>query len=243
MSTDDKATVAIIFERVNHQGVPLDTLQLLSAWTWSEEFQLHDQFIDLSEQLGPFGFGEVGEDTNLLLRCCAAVLVKDAAPEALMTLNGQTVRENFTRILNGVRGAVDYLRSNFNVYSLANLPFPTVLVPLSVFFAADGNEEAKYTDEQRQAINRWFSRTAFSKRYSAGVLRNLKADIDDMEKLRDGKQHTLGAFLASVSDGFFYDNVFGMGNVNTKSFILMLAQAEPEDYQVSGAPLRPLPKS
>ena len=31
-STDDKATVAIIFERVNRQGVPLDTLQLLSAW-------------------------------------------------------------------------------------------------------------------------------------------------------------------------------------------------------------------
>jgi uncharacterized protein with ParB-like and HNH nuclease domain len=38
--TEDKATVAIIFERVNRQGVELDTLQLLSAWTWSEEFQL-----------------------------------------------------------------------------------------------------------------------------------------------------------------------------------------------------------
>src|SRR5580698_5394032 len=41
-STDDKATVAIIFERVNRQGVPLDTLQLLSAWTWSEDFQLQE---------------------------------------------------------------------------------------------------------------------------------------------------------------------------------------------------------
>jgi len=29
--TEDKATVALIFERVNRQGVPLDTLQLLSA--------------------------------------------------------------------------------------------------------------------------------------------------------------------------------------------------------------------
>ncbi|MGH9515508.1 MAG: GmrSD restriction endonuclease domain-containing protein [Terriglobales bacterium] len=235
-STDDKATVAIIFERVNRQGVPLDTLQLLSAWTWSEDFQLHEQFTELSEQLGPFGFAEVGEDTNLLLRCCAAVLVKDAAPEALMGLNGQTVRDNFKRILNGVKGAVDYLRSNFNVFSLANLPFPTVLVPLSVFFAADGNEEAKYTDEHRQAINRWFWRTAFSKRYSAGVLRNLKADIDDMEKMRDGKEHTLGVFQMSVSDAFFTDNIFGMGNVNTKSFILMLAQARPRSF-ISGAPL------
>jgi hypothetical protein len=175
-NTDDKATVAIIFERVNRQGVPLDTLQLLSAWTWSEDFQLQEQFAELSEALGPFGFAEVGEDTNLLLRCCAAVLVKDATPEALMTLNGQAVRENFTRILNGVKGAVDYLRSNFNVFSLDNLPFSTVLVPLSVFFAVEGNQEIKYTDEQRRAINRWFWRSAFSRRYSAGVLRNLKGN-------------------------------------------------------------------
>ena len=45
--TEDRATVAIIFERVNRQGVELDTLQLLSAWTWSEEFALQEQFSDL----------------------------------------------------------------------------------------------------------------------------------------------------------------------------------------------------
>ena len=235
-STDDKATVAIIFERVNRQGVRLDTLQLLSAWTWSEDFQLHEQFAELSEQLGPFGFAEVGEDTNLLLRCCAAVLVKDAAPQSLMSLNGQTVRENFTRILNGVKGAVDYLRTHFNVFSLDNLPFPTMLVPLSVFFAIDGNAEIRYTDDQRRAINRWFWRSAFSKRYSAGVLRNLKADIEEMEKLREGLPNTVGTFDVAVPATFFTDNVFGMGNVNTKSFILMLAQARPKSF-VSGAPL------
>ena len=58
--TDDKATVAIIFERVNRQGVELDTLQLLSAWTWSEEFQLQEEFLELAEELEPFGFQEIG---------------------------------------------------------------------------------------------------------------------------------------------------------------------------------------
>ena len=235
-STEEKATVAIIFERVNRQGVPLDTLQLLSAWTWSEDFQLQEQFAELSEGLGPFGFAEVGEDTNLLLRCCAAVLAKDASPEALMTLNGQTVRENFTRILNGVKGAVDYLRSNFNVFSLDNLPFSTVLVPLSVFFAVDGDQEVKYSDDQRRAINRWFWRSAFSKRYSAGVLRNLKSDIEDMERLRDGKPNTLGSLQPTLVSPFFSREIFGMGNVNTKSFILMLAQARPRSF-ISGAPV------
>ena len=67
--TEDKATVAIIFERVNRQGVELNTLQLLAAWTWSEEFQLQDQFSELADELGPFGFAE-WEAT--LTYCCAA---------------------------------------------------------------------------------------------------------------------------------------------------------------------------
>jgi len=223
-STDEKATVAIIFERVNRQGVPLDTLQLLSAWTWSEDFQLHEQFTELSEQLGPFGFAEVGEDTNLLLRCCAAVLVKDATPNSLMTLNGQTVRENFTRILNGVKSAVDYLRTNFNIFSLDNLPFPTVLVPLSA--APDGMLRAR--ELGREIL---WDRSRLSHQLGRMEKRGL-----DIEKLRDGKPHTLGASQVNVTKEFFIDNVFGMGNVNTKSFILMLAQAGPRSF-VSGAPV------
>jgi hypothetical protein len=125
------------------------------------------------------------------------VLAKDAAPDALMKLNGQAVREQFGKILNGVKGAVDYLRTNLKIASLANLPFPTILVPLSVFFAVEGNAEVKYSDDQRRAINRWFWRAAFSRRYSAGVLRNLKTDIDEMEKLSRSLQNDLGVFCLS----------------------------------------------
>lgn len=234
--TDDKATVAIIFERINRQGVELDTLQLLSAWTWSEDFQLHEQFSELAEELSPFGFAEVGGDTNLLLRCCSAVLAGDASPEALMNLNGKVVRDQFDQVMNGVKGAVDYLRANFNVESLENLPFTTLLVPLSVFFTTKGNEEAHCTNEQRQRINQWFWRSAFSRRYSSGVLRNLNTDIEEMKKLRDGAKNSLGDFSAAIYPEFFIENKFGMGNVNTKTFILMLATARPQSF-VSGAPV------
>ncbi len=189
--TEEKATVAIIFERAHRLGVPLDTLQLLSAWTWSEEFQLQEQFGDLADQLGPFGFGDVGDDTNLLLRCCAAILRGDASPDALMNITGTTVRDRFAEVVSGVKGAVDYLRANLNVHSLDFLPFPTIVVPLSVFFATDGDREVGYSDEQRRIINRWFWRSAFAKRYSSGVLRNLRTDIEEMMKLRRGRPRTL----------------------------------------------------
>lgn len=234
--TEDKATVAIIFERVNRQGVELDTLQLLSAWTWSEEFQLADQFEDLADELRPFGFADVGGDTDLLLRCCSAVLAGDASPKALMELNGAKVREQFDTVTNGVKHAVDYLRQNFHAQTLSNLPFVTLLVPLAVFFAVPGNKEASYTNEQRNTINRWFWRSAFSRRYSSGVLRNLKADIAEMAHLRDGKPSSLDKFDAEIDMDFFLTNNFSMGNVNTKTFLLMLATQRPESF-ISGQPI------
>lgn len=234
--TEDKATVAIIFERVNRQGVPLDTLQLLSAWTWSDDFQLQAQFSDLAEQLEPFGFGGMAEDSNLILRCCSAILGGDASPESLMTLSGATVRDRFTEVLNGIRGAVDFVRTNFSVQSLENLPFANLLVPLSTFFSVPENKEIKYSDDQRKAINKWFWRACFAKRYSSGLLRNLNADIEEMRRLRKGKPSALGGFSVSITEDFFTSNIFTIGTVNTNTFILLLAQQKPLSF-ISGAPI------
>ena len=55
-----------------------------------------------------------------------------------------------------------------------------------------------------------------------------------MANLRDGKESKLGEFLVSVTDEFFTENVFGIGNVNTKTFILMLATHAPRSF-ISGA--------
>jgi hypothetical protein len=234
--TTDKATVAIIFERVNRQGVRLDTLQLLSAWTWSEEFQLQDQFAELADELVPFGFDDVGEDTNLLLRCCSAILKKDSSPQALMSISGVDVRNNFDRVTNGVKYAVDYLRSNFHSQKLKNLPYTTLLVPLSVFFAYQGTKQVAATDSQRKKINQWFWRSSFSRRYSSGVIRNLNTDIAEMEKLRVGQDSNIGEFSVEVNDKFFLENSFGINNVNTKTFILLLASQRPLSF-VSGSPI------
>lgn len=234
--TEDKATVAIIFERVNRQGVELDTLQLLSAWTWSEDFQLNEEFSDLADELQPFGFQEIGVDTNLLLRCCSAILKHDASPQALMELNGATVRENFDQVTNGVKYAVDYIRRHFHAEKLSNLPFSTLLVPLSVLFAVSGNKEASITDEQRKRVNNWFWRTSLSRRYSSAVLRNLNTDINEMVNLRDSKPSKLGDFSFHIDAEFFTRNTFGMANVNTKTFILMLAGLKPLSF-ISGSPV------
>jgi hypothetical protein len=231
--SDNKASVAIVFERVNRFGIELDTLQLLSAWTWSEDFDLQEKFEELAEQLEPFGFGLVGEDTNLLLRCCAAVIRNEASPNALMQLNGEEVRDRFDEIVNGILGAIDFLRANLEVHALKNLPYATFLVPLSAFFAIEGNQSVTYDAGQRDRIMKWFWRSCMSRRYSSDVIRKLETDIAELVKLKNGESSAIDSMEFSVSTEWFYDAGFNTYGVATKVFILMLAQWQPRSF-VSG---------
>lgn len=236
VTTEDRARVAIVFARINRTGVPLDTLQLLTAWTWSEEFDLQRKFDDLRDELARFGFAGVGEDSDLILRCCAAVLAGDASPTTLVGLRGSDVRARFEEVVNGLMGAIDFLKTNLHVQTLGNLPFSTLLVPLCVFFASPGEQHIQMTDAQRQRLLRWFWRSCFSRRFSSGVLRNLKDDIAAVVLLKENRPNTLGDFPVLVTQEFFFQNAFRVNTVNTTTFVLMLAQRQPLNF-VSGQPV------
>lgn len=234
VETDDRGKVAIVFERVNRMGMELDVLQLLSAWTWSEDFDLQNRFADFAEELRPFGFHEVGDDSNLLLRCCAAIVAGDVSPKALVDLNGGVVRDRFPEVINGVKGAIDFLRQNVRVEALSNLPYTTLLVPLAAFFATPDGKGVKVTANQRKTLLSWFWRACFSRRYSAGVIRNLNKDIEEAVRLRNGDASSLSSFPANIEPDFFLSQVFTVGTVHTNTFVLMLAQLKPLSF-VSGA--------
>ncbi len=236
VETDDRSKVAIVFERVNKRGMELDILQLLSAWTWSEDFDLQNRFNELPEDLRPFGFHGVGEDSNLLLRCCSAVVAEDVSSGTLIGLKGAAVRDRFPEMVNGIKGAIDFLRNTLKVETLDNLPYPALLVPLTVFFAARNGQTVKVTGSQRKSLISWFWRSCFGRRFSAGVIRNLNRDIEEMVKLRKGEPSSIENILAVVDPGFFSLQAFSIRAVHTKTFILLLAQQNPLSF-VSGAPI------
>jgi hypothetical protein len=232
--TEDRTKVAIVFERINRLGVELDTLQLLSAWTWSEEFDLLEQFRELSEELEPYGFRELGQDSDLLLRCCAAVLRGNASPKTLMNLQGAEVRARFSEVRNGLRGAIDFLRTELSAYSLKILPYPSVLVPLSVFFATTREKQDTHPDsDTRKALLQWFWRLCFSRRYSKGQ-EELNLDIQEMWKLKKGRPHRLAEQFVTLDASYFLTNQFRLGSVDTKTYILLLAQQQPLNFVQGG---------
>jgi hypothetical protein len=231
--TEERAGVAIVFERVNRLGVELDPLQLLSAWTWSDDFDLQSEFADLSEELAPFGFRGVGEDVTLLLRCCGAIVEGDSSPKTIITLNGAKVRSKFPLLANGLRGAIDFVRRELSVERLDNLPYAAILVPLAVFFASEDSLSVPMTDTQRRQILRWFWKSSFSSRYGRSVTPNLATDITEMSRLRARLPSKLDEIPVHVDAQTFLANRFNLSTVMSKTFILLLAKEGPRSL-VSG---------
>lgn len=139
--TQDRNEVAIVFERINRAGTELDLFELLSAWSWSDDFDLIDKFRELQQKIAEHGFEELTDERNLQLRTCAAVITGETSPDKILDLQGGDIRARFVEIEAGILGAIDFLKRELGVAHFKMLPFPGILVPLSTFFAtslADG---------------------------------------------------------------------------------------------------------
>lgn len=230
--SEDRTNVAIVFERVNRMGVELTMFELLTAWTWSEEFDLQERFMSLAEEFEDFGFGSVGSDNDLMLRCCSAILQGDPAPESLVNINGTDVRSSFEVVEKALRLSIDFLRTNVGVRHLKFLPYASQLIPLAAFFSK--RQSDAITDAERTVLLRWFWRSSFGHRYSGNPGRNIKSDVEAAMELRmDATSISLGDVPVNLDVAYFLGNQFNSRTVATKTMILLLASLGPKSF-ISG---------
>jgi hypothetical protein len=230
VETEDHSKIAIIFERINRGGVPLDTYQLLSAWTWSGDFDLRTKFDELAVDLDEVGFSDLRDDPDLLLKCCAGVVRNDASAHVIVDLKGSEVRDAFDVLKNGIMGAIEFLRRDCGVVSLKVLPYKSMIIPLARCFATEKAAGFHPDAKQRQALKHWFWHSCFSRRYSNSVDTAISQDIAAFQQLLAGDVSELLKRTVKVVPEYFTDNVFNLTSVNTKVFVLLLAQARPKSF-------------
>jgi hypothetical protein len=231
--SDDRNNVAIVFERINRAGTELNIFQLLSAWSWSEDFDLTEKFEELQKDIIEHEYDELCKEQDLQLRICSGVINGETTPAKILELQGEQIRNSFAKIKNGIIGAIDFLKRELNVVSYKLLPFPGLLVPLAVFFATDKPEGIGYTDKQKDKLIKWFWRANFSRRFSAGVNERQASDIVQMKALRENEDHNF-VFPPKEISFEFSEAVFSVASANTKTFIILLSQFSPYSF-LSGA--------
>lgn len=230
VETEDHSKIAIIFERINRGGVPLDTYQLLSAWTWSGDFDLRTRFDELAVDLDEHGYSDLRDDPDLLLKCCSAVIRNDASAHAIISMKGSEVRDAFPVFRNGILGAIDFLRRDCGVVSLKVLPYKSMLIPLSRCFATDKSCGFHPNSDQRKSLRKWFWHSCFSRRYSNSVDTAISQDIEAVQKLLSNDTSDFDKRSVSIEPEFFLRNQFLLSSVNTKVFVLLLANAKPKSF-------------
>lgn len=231
--TEDRNKVAIVFERINRAGTDLKVFELLSAWSWSDDFDLTDKFSELQEEIEEHGYSDLSKEQDLQLRICAGIITHETSPEKIISLSGEEIRNRFNEIRNGITGAIDFLKRELGIRHYAMVPFPGVLIPLSCFFATEKIEGERYVDNQRIELIRWFWRTSFSRRYSSDVNARQATDIVEINKLRADASYKMKQPAADLRIDFSRAN-FLVSSANSKTLICMLSQLGPKSL-LSGA--------
>jgi hypothetical protein len=221
-----KSEVGTIFERINSTGTKLTTLDLMVAWTWSEDFHLLGEIKELLEVLEAKGFRDLPEKT--ILQCLSAIIKRSTSTKAILELDPTVVHEQFDKLVSSMEKAIDFLSTQLNAHS-DFLPHVQQLIPLTFFFSRVNAP----TDPQIKWLKQWFWKTSFSRRYAAQTDEKMDADITLFGQFLAGNAEGLARYSYSVTDSQLLKQKFTRSNPIVRAFLLLLAQCKPIDL-VSG---------
>jgi hypothetical protein len=219
-----KEEVGVIFERINNTGTKLNTLDLMTAWTWTEDFHLLDAIDSLLEELEEKSFGAI--DPKLILQVISGIIIGSTKTENVLKLTGERVRDNWRNIEDSVKAAVDFLSTEVKCSNIELLPFHQQLIPLSRFYS----KTKKVMPEQIVILKKYFWRTSFSDRYSTGqTTAKMDADIEFINNVIDYDFSDLKRYSVSITSKELIETQFSKANPITRAFLLLLAQYSPLD--------------
>ncbi len=214
--------VCRIFQRINSSGTPLSSLELLTAWTWSDKFDLRNEISILLDALTDKGYGRI--DQPLLLRMLASLSCGSIDDEDLVDVDPQVLVDQMTNLRNSIMSAVDFLEGQLKIRNIVFLPFPVMMIPIVRFYSLI----SKPTAEQLVQLKKWFWQTALTQRYKAGTNRLVMEDLAKFEKVASDEA-PFDNSPQSVNDGIF-ETTWRINSTAAKAALCLMAQMRPRSF-------------
>lgn len=214
--------VCRVFQRINSSGTSLSTLELLAAWTWSEQFDLRNEIETLLDRLADKGYDAL--DETLLMRCLSSIVLGGIEVDALVDAAPEKLIEGMVVLKQAMFGTIDFLEKELRIKNIVFLPFPIMLVPLVRFFSIS----LKPTASQLIALRRWFWFCSFTQRYKAGTNKLVMADLKNMQDLAAGK--AVYDSLEATIDPSIFKKTWRINSTAAKAAICLLAQFGPRSF-------------
>ncbi|SMY18462.1 DUF262 domain-containing protein [Photobacterium aquimaris] len=215
--------VGVIFERINNTGIKLNTMDLMTAWTWDENFHLRDEIECLVDKLENHSSFKL--DSTLILQISSALITNSTSSRSVLSISPNTFKNNWEDICKSIERAIDHLSTALLCKSGKYLPYKQLICGLSYFFFHCKTPDAKQVD----SINAWFWISSFNRRFDGGnTTQKMDSDLNDVLKIMNGEKATKLDNLR-ITEEILMKSVFNIRNPLTRSFLLLQAQLNPRD--------------
>lgn len=167
--TEDLELATQSFQRVNSGGTTMNEVHMVSALTWSPQFDLNERMQEILGELGEVGWQDLEE--KMILHTCKAALdldiyysdvleIRDAIKERPQVLREAT---------DAIKAAAGFLKEWCRVHSPSVLPysFQIVLLADAIQRGTEGLKRG-LKPGAHEALARWFWLTTYTE-YFAGI--------------------------------------------------------------------------
>lgn len=195
ISLDNYRKAIEVFERINQAGTRISTQSIFLSETWNTHSNI-GKILRTWKRKNKISLTS-GIDTVIFIHVFALILQLDERGKKenigidIRTLKiiADKVREGhkekygrlFEKTVVSVARAIEYLKEEYKIVNLGELPSQTMITILSVFFFYHKGSLSKI---QKNQLRKWFWRSSLANRYiGSGYLQNIKVDSIQMRDL------------------------------------------------------------
>jgi len=210
--------VVQVFERVNNTAITLSSVDFMRAVTWSENFDLNAEIDEIAKPLVKQGFTIPAET---VVKVLAVSMGKEPTPESMLQLRSTSssdLHAGVGRSQVALQRSIDFLMSNYRIYSYDFVPYEGQLLALSRFF----DHCQVPTPYQLSALRRWFWSVSFNEGLRGKPDHYVTRILHRVDRLAAGDLDALKErFLTTATD--FLERRFIRGKALSSAIAAMFA--------------------
>jgi len=215
-----------IFERINNSGKVLNLVDLMVAKSYSPSFNLRKKLSSFLLELSKKDYRDIPEVT--IIQCMAAIIGKSIKRRDILSLNKKIISSTWDDIVESIRQAIDFLKSNLNLVTSKIIPYNTLLVPLAYYFYK--SKESYISADAEKKITLWFWKASFSTRYDSAVETKINDDLIEFDAILQGKDPKFDDTTPFINEERIINQKLNLGSAFCKSILTLMNQQKPLEF-------------
>lgn len=232
VSDKDLPAVCKIFQRINQSGKRLDRFDLVSAMTFTRDFDLRTRFKEeIAFPLEKRNFGAI--DPSIITQLLALRVHGQCTEQYEYGLTSETIQKHWKSATEAVLLAADTLRKSVGVKTADYLPYNAMLTLLSYYFMVSAKRSLAAAE--LEWVTRWFWRASFAQYYGRSAPTQIGRDKGLFDSLAKGVVPKFETTPRLTVPDLVKTRMTWRGSAIRNAFLCLLANIDPVDLQNNGS--------